>query len=231
MSSTFAFAGSYVDVHDIGLSSTEQSLRLNLLNLGDQSIFWARCWVNGTLLPYTFGVSRDSLINPSGGLSERVYTSWIDPTTGTRRGVILKADESYPVHLELRYLDGSSRVYDTIQQAESVSGMALIVRTYGIEGLETDLVDAGNGNSLLSVSFRSTWIKPITGMEILLDEKLVVAAPCSLRLGSYWVGGMGVPFKVYTGEERNMTLRLTAEDGEPFSTAQVVECQLLNWPL
>jgi hypothetical protein len=231
MSSTFAFAGSYVDVRDIGLSSAEQSLRLNLLNLGDQSIFWVRCWVNGTLLPYTFGVSRDSLINPSRGLGDSVYTSWIDPMTGTRRGVILKADESYPVHLELRYLDGSSRAYDTLPQAEPVSGSGLIVSMYGIEDLETDMVEVGNGNSVLSVSFRSTWIKPVTGMEILLDGKLVVAAPCSLRLGSYWVGGMGVPFKVYTGEERNMTLRLTADDGESFSASQVVECQLLNWPL
>jgi DNA-binding transcriptional ArsR family regulator len=177
MSSTFAFAGSYVDVRDIGLSSAEQSLRLNLLNLGDQSIFWVRCWVNGTLLPYTFGVSRDSLINPSRGLGDSVYTSWIDPMTGTRRGVILKADESYPVHLELRYLDGSSRAYDTLPQAEPVSGSGLIVSMYGIEDLETDMVEVGNGNSVLSVSFRSTWIKPVTGMEILLDGKLVVAAP------------------------------------------------------
>jgi hypothetical protein len=172
-------------------------------------------------------VSKTTPIQPSYDFSDSVYTSWVDPTTGERGGLTPISGKTYLVHIELGYQDGAIRSIDNLVNAQGGVSISSIVIINPIEGPAVDLLHTNASSSLISLSFRSTWSKPITRIEILIDDKLVVDAPCNLVLSWYWVGSMKVPFNIYTGGDYNVTLRVYSSDGELYSTSQLVTCQHL----
>jgi DNA-binding transcriptional ArsR family regulator len=225
----FVNASDFMRVSYMGISTGNQypTLNIGLSNLSDRPITSIRCNINGTVLPFTWGVSKTTPIQPSYDFSDFVYTSWVDPTTGERGGLTPISGKTYLVHIELGYQDGAIRSIDNLVNAQGGGSISSIVIINPIEGPAVDLLHTNASSSLISLSFRSTWSKPITRIEILIDDKLVVDAPCNLVLSWYWVGSMKVPFNIYTGGDYNVTLRVYSSDGELYSTSQLVTCQHL----
>jgi DNA-binding transcriptional ArsR family regulator len=225
----FVNASDFMRVSYMGISTGNQypTLNIGLSNLSDRPITSIRCNINGTVLPFTWGVSKTTPIQPSYDFSDSVYTSWVDPTTGERGGLTPISGKTYLVHIELGYQDGAIRSIDNLVNAQGGGSISSIVIINPIEGPAVDLLHTNASSSLISLSFRSTWSKPITRIEILIDDKLVVDAPCNLVLSWYWVGSMKVPFNIYTGGDYNVTLRVYSSDGELYSTSQLVTCQHL----
>ena len=224
---SFVGQGTYVSVSHIRLSTGFQypELVIEFSNLGDKHIVSMRCWANGTLLPFTFGVSEANPIQPSTDFSGSVSTSWTDPVSGQRQGLTPTVGNSYPIHLKLVYSDGSIDTIDRSLRAEGGGSVEWTVGDTGVDHLAIDLLEVNAGKSLLSVEFKSIWIKPVAKAEVLVDSKIVITTPLSLKYAQYWIGSINVPFSVYTGSVNNVTLRLTAKDGEVFSTSRLVTCQ------
>jgi hypothetical protein len=226
----FVNASDFVRVSYIGINTGNQYpvLSIELSNLSDKPITSIRCNINGTLLPFTLGVSKTTPIQPSYDYGSSVYTSWVDPTTNERGGLSPISGKSYLVHIELGYQDGAIRSIDNLVIAQGGASISSIVAMNPIEGPEVDLLEMNAGSSLISMSFRCTWYsKAITRIEILIDDKLVVDAPCNLVMGWYWVGSMKTPLNVYTGGDYNVTHRVYSSDGELYSTSHLVKCQHL----
>jgi len=226
----FVNASDFVRVSYIGINTGNQypELSIELSNLSDKPITSIRCNINGTVLPFTWGVSKTTPIQPSYDFSFSVYTSWVDPTTSERGGITPISGKTYLVHIELGYQDGVIRSIDNLVMAQGGVSISSIVMINPISVSTVDLLETNAGSSLISISFRCTWYsKAITRIEILIDDKLVVEAPCNLVMGWYWVGSMKVPFNIYTGGDYNVTLRVYSSDGELYSTSQLVTCQHL----
>lgn len=226
----FVNAGDFVRISYIGINTGNQypELGIDLSNLSDKPITSIRCTINGTVLPFTWGVSKTNPIQPSYDFSSSIYTSWIDPITGEKGGLSPIPGKSYLVHFELGYQDGAIRSIDNLVIALGGASISSIVAINPIEVHSVDLLETNAASSLISLSARCTWYsKTITRIEILIDDKLVVDAPCNLVMGWYWVGSMKVPFSIYTGGNYNVTLRVYSFDGELYSTSRLVNCQHL----
>lgn len=226
----FVNASDFVRVSYIGIQTGNQypELGIGLSNLSDKQITSIRCNINGTVLPFTWGVSKTNPIQPSYDFSSSIYTSWVDPTIGERVGLTPISGKTYLVHIELGYQDGAIRSVDNLVVAQGGVSISSIVMINPISGPTVDLLKTDAGSPLISMSFRCTWYsKAITRIEIHIDDKLVVDAPSNLVIGWYWVGSMKVPFDIYTGGDYNVTLTVYSEDGAFYSTSQMVTCQRL----
>jgi DNA-binding transcriptional ArsR family regulator len=226
----FVNASDFVRVSYIGIWTGNQNpeLGIELSNLSDKPITSIRCNINGTVLPFTWGVSKTNSIQPSYDFSSSVYTNWVDPTTGERGGLTPSTGKTYLVHIELGYQDGAIRSIDNLVVAQGGASISSIVMINPISVPKVDLLETNAGSPLISMSFRCTWYsKAITRIEIHIDDKLMVDAPCNLVLGWYWVGSMKVPFNIYNGGEYNVTLSVYSDDGAFYTTSQMVTCQHL----
>jgi predicted transcriptional regulator len=226
----FVNASDFVRVSYIGINTGNQypELGIELSNLSDKPITSIRCTINGTVLPFTWGVSNTNPIQPSYDFSSSIYTSWIDPTTGEKGGLSPIPSKSYLVHIELGYQDGAIGSIDNLVIAQGGASISSIVAINPIEVQSIDLLETNAASSLISLSVRCTWYsKAITRIEILIDDNLVVDVPSNLSMGWYWVGSMKTPFNVYSDRDYNVTLRVHSSDGELYSTSQLVTCQHL----
>jgi DNA-binding transcriptional ArsR family regulator len=107
----FVNTSDFVRVSYIGINTGNQypELSIELSNLSDKPITSLRCRINGTLLPFTWGISKTTPIQPSLDYSSSVYTSWIDPTTSERGGLSPISGKTYLASIELGYQDGARR--------------------------------------------------------------------------------------------------------------------------
>ncbi len=207
-------------------------------NLGEYDVTSLRASINGTVLPFTFGVSRDSPVKPSWSYSGEASTTWYDPAEKVVKGVHLEMNHSYAVHLEVGLSDGSRKVVDEVVPYRPWFGIASIVAMSAVDHLTIDLLEVNGslGTSVVSVSFRNTWgcsgpdswvPKNITKIELFVDDLPVSPATCNLRVSDSWVGSTRTPEAAYQGGVYKVTILLTASDGSTFTTSQDVTCQPL----
>jgi hypothetical protein len=204
-------------------------------NLGEYDITSLRATVNGTRLPFDFGVSGDYPIKPSWQYDGEASTTWYDPAEMKTEGVHLEINHSYAVHLEVGLSDGSRKVVDEVVPYEGLGAVGSIAGGSVIDHLSIDLLQANGvyGGSVVSVSFRNTWGRSdsdsetsmtITKVELFVNGVPVPPATCYLEVGNSWVESTRTPDLAYQGSVYKVTILLTASDGSTFTTSQNVTC-------
>jgi hypothetical protein len=207
-------------------------------NLGEYDVTYLRASINGTILPFTFGVSAASPVKPSWSYSGEASTTWYDPREKAMKGVHLEMNHSYAVHLEVGLSDGSRKVVDEVVPYRPWFGIGSIVAISAVDHLSIDLLEVNgfSGTSVVSVSFRNTWgtsgpnswvPRNITKIELFVNGLPVSPATCNLKMGNSWVGSTKTPEVTYQGGVYEVTILLTASDGSTFTTSQDVTCQPL----
>jgi hypothetical protein len=204
-------------------------------NLGECDITSLRASVNGTKLPFDFGVSGDYPVKPSWQYDGEASTTWYDPAEMKTEGVHLEMNHAYAVHLEVGISDGSMKVGDEVVPYRPWFGIGSIGAMSPIDHLNIDLLQANGayGGSVVSVSFRNTWGRSdlnswtsmnITKVELFVGGKPVPPATCNLAVGNSWVESTRTPDFAYQGGVYKVTVQLTASDGSTFTTSQNVTC-------
>jgi DNA-binding transcriptional ArsR family regulator len=227
----FVNVGYYVDLWSISLIPVyPYSIKFGISNLGEKNITSIRCSLNGTILPFSLGVSSISPIKPNEDWSGRVYTSWLDPSSDEIKGITLERSKIYKVNIDITFSDGVQKYFERNVRAIGPGSIESFVGSRGIDQIDVDLMNVNLwDSSLLSVSFRNVWYnQSITNIELDVDGKIVISENTNLIMGKWWVGSMKMPFDVFEAQTYNVTIRVTSNNGNNYSEQLVVLCQRLN---
>ena len=222
--------GDYILLEDISLNKQPNSMYPNLhvifKNLGEKKVMAMRVEINGTFIPFSFGITRNSPVGPSRYGGESVPTRWFDPELNETVGFDPAKEETYPVFIEMRFSDYSVQTWDVSVKATSFRSIATVVGgTISLGAVDLFRLGLREGG-ILSITFRNVWIrKTITEIVVFLDENQVMKTSATIPDAGYWAGSITLPFDVYTGGEYNVTVQVKASDGSIASVSRVTVCE------
>jgi len=230
-------AGDYIDFEmmklNTGVGGSYPSLHLGLKNLGEREVISIRAEVNGTIIPFSFGVSEEHPVEPSHSMHKTVPTSWFDPALNRTAGFRPLRGETYPVVVTLTLTNGTLIYSSKTVRTWNFSVTAITygaVETMGADGWRidmrsVDLFENRKKEDVLSVVFRNTWNKTVTNVTILVDGVAVASAGTRLTPGEYWVASIRLPFNVYLGSRHKVTIQTQTEDGDIAEVSQMVKSE------
>ena len=229
--------GDYVDFEVVklntGVGSSYSSLYLGLNNLGEKEIISIRVEINGTIIPFFFGVNKEHPVKPSKSMHKTVPTSWFDPALNGTAGFRPERGETYPVVVTLTLTDGTLtysgktvKTWNFSVTAISYGAIVTLIDTGShIEIQSVDLFENRKKEDFLSVVFRNVWKKTVTNVTILVDDTIVAKARTNLKTGGSWVASMRLPFNVYLSSSHNVTIQTRTADGDIAEVSQVVKSE------
>jgi hypothetical protein len=187
-------------------------LRFSIRNLGEKEVIAVRAKINGFLLPYTFGVSTDSPIEPSKYEAMSRYTSWYDPAIVNVSGYVPADGEEYTVEVTVKLSDYSSQVFTETGIFELKGyAAAFVVGSERVYFREPDLLSYGlRGGGSVSLSFRNVWwvgsLQEINRLQLYLDESKLWDEDVYIDSTDYFSVTVHVPFNLVPGKEYDVTL-------------------------
>jgi len=195
------------------LSDPYPVLLFSIRNLGEKEVIAVRARINDFVLPYTFGVSTDSPIQPSKYEAMSRYTSWYDPATGNVSGYIPADGEEYTVEVTVKFEDYSIQVFTLTDIFELEKGYS-IASVGGFERVffrEPDLLSLGirKGGSV-SLSFRNDWWvgspQKLNRLQLYVDENMLWDEDIRIKFADYFAVTVHIPFDLVPGQEYEVTL-------------------------
>lgn len=195
------------------LSDPYPVLRFSIRNLGEKEVIAVRAKINDFVLPYTFGVSTDSPIEPSKHEAMSRCTSWYDPATGNVSGYIPADGEEYTVEVTVKFEDYPSQVFTRTDVFELEKGYS-DATVGGFERVffwEPDLLSFGirKGGSL-SLSFRNEWWigspQTINRLQLYVDENKLWDEDIRIEPADYFAVTVHIPFDLVPEQEYDVTL-------------------------
>ena len=228
-------AGEYIDFEIVRLNTFGPSLYLGLHNLGEKDIISVRAEVNGTLIPFFFGVDKEHPVKPYGYMHDVVPTSWFDPATNGTAGFKPIHGETYPIVVELTLSDDRP---SSLFKAVKTWNFSVITVSFGsielvcdtgmhIEMRSAYLFEYPGKGDFLSFEVRNVWNKTVTGLEILVNDVQVAAVKTNLKTGSYWKACIRLPFNIYIGSSHKVTIRALTAEGEVAEVSKKVRCDII----
>lgn len=227
--------GDYIDFKSVRLNEFGPSLYLRLHNLGEKDIISVRVEVNGTLIPFLFGVNKEHPVKPYKYVQGEVPTSWFDPATNGTVGLKPIQGETYPIVVELtlsddrpHYLSKTVKTWNfTVTTIFFGSISTLIDTGTHIEIGSAYLFEYPSKGDFLSFEIRNVWSKTVTDLEILVDDVQVATVKTNLKTGSYWKASIRLPFNINIGSSHNVTIRALTAEGEVAEVSKKVRCDVI----
>lgn len=224
--------GEYIEFEVVELNTVGPSLYLGLHNLGEKDIIAVRAEVNGTLIPFFFGVDKEHPVKPYGYVQDSVPTSWFDPRMNGTAGFKPVHGETYPVVVEITisddrpfYLFKTVRTWNFSVTAVSGHAIASMVDTgTHIEMKSAYIFGHPGEEDFLSLVIRNVWRKKVTGIAVFVDDVQVADVRTNLKTGSSWRACIGLPFNVYLGSSHNVTIRALTAEGDVAEVSREVIC-------
>ena len=199
-----------------------------LTNLADVSITNLNVEIDGMTLPWSFGVTRNTPIEPSGIGGGTVFTVWQDLDEDDLVGKYPLKGFRYPVRIKVMYDDNRTRLrkYEII--GEDLGGINSIIGSNDLHFQDTSLFTTKEGGRI-SLSLRNNWQRDknqmITGLDIYVDSKKVVDSGQWYSFGEYWVASNTFWMLVVEGQLYNVTLLARSFEGEVSKTTKFVTCE------
>jgi len=223
--------GEYINL-GARLTTVGPYLSLGGQNLGEKDIISVRVEVNGTLIPFFFGVDKEHPVKPYGYLQGSAPTSWFDPEVNGTVGFKPVRGETYPVNVELTlsedpplYLYRTVKTWNLSVTAKSIASIATVADSgEHIEIRSAYLFKRSREGYFLSIVVRNVWSETVTGMKVLVDDVSVAEVRVNLRSGKYWEACVMLPFDLITGRVYRVTLMAFTADGEFAEVSQDVKC-------
>lgn len=202
-------------------------------NLGEREITAVRVELDGSLLPWSFGVDRDEPIKPSRSGVDGVFTAWYDPEVGGLTGLYPEDGTTYPVKIRLRYDDGTTQTFDRRVKAEEGLDVASIAAFERLPLPDASMFRLGTGEGgVLSLSFRNTWYldapQTVEEVWVYVNSSEVMDSGQRVRSADYWAASIPLPFDVYVGGRYNVTLVAASVQGNVSKTTRCVTCEDLE---
>ena len=228
-------AGEYIDFERVRINTFGPSLHLGLHNLGEKDIISVRAEVNGSLIPFFFGVDKEHPVKPYGYGGGSVPTSWFDPAMNGTVGFKPVEGEAYPIVVELTLSDDRPNyVFKTVKTwnfsvtAVFFGSIELLVDTgTHIEIRSAYLFEYPGEGDFLSLKVKNVWSKTVTSLTILVDDVQVAAVKTNLGTGGYWKACVGLPFNIYIGSSHNVTIRALTAEGKVAEVSKKVRCDIM----
>jgi hypothetical protein len=224
--------GDYIDFEVVELRTGGPSFYLGLFNLGEKDIISIRAEVNGTLIPFFFGVDKEHPVKPYGYMHETVPTSWFDPDTNRTEGFKPIPGETYPIVVELTlsddrplYLFKIVSVWNFSVTAKSVISIGTFVPFPSIVQIRSAyLFEKRRNEDFLSIVVENVWESPVTEIKILVDDIEVADVYTNLKSGNQWEACTRLPFDIFVSSSHNVTVRAITAAGEVAEVSQDVKC-------
>ena len=224
--------GDYINFEVVELRTGGPTFYLGLHNLGEKDIISIRAEVNGTSIPFFFGVDKEHPVRPYEYMHDAVPTSWFDPATNGTVGFKPMHGETYPIIVKLTlsedppvYPFKTVKIWNFSVTAVSIHAIATMIDTgTHIEIGSAYLFESSNKGDFLSFEVRNIWNKTVTGLEILVDEVQVAGVKTNLKRGSYWKACIRLPFNIYVGSSHNVTVVALTTEGEVAEVSREVKC-------
>jgi len=224
-------AGEYIKL-DARLTTVGPYLSLGGHNLGEKDIISVRVEVNGTLIPFFFGVDKEHPVEPYGYLQDSVPTSWFDPASNRTVGFNPVHGEIYPMIVKLTlsedpplYLYKTVKTWNLSVTAKSLGSIASIGSSSAhIEIHSAYLFKRSTEGEFLSFEVRNVWNNTVTGMKILVDNVTVADVKTNLQVSHYWKACVKLPFDINVGSVHMVTIVTLTTDGESDEISQDVKC-------
>ena len=218
--------------HD--LSKPYPSLSFSIKNLGAKKIIAIRARINELDLPYTFGVSQDSPLEPSRGESFSHYTAWYSPGGGTG-GYVPEDGEEYTVTVTVKFSDYSTRTFTksgVYREEDNRGSICFMVSRSYVYFSEPDLLWLGHGlGGSLSLSFRNEWSRTnqsIEELELYFEDTLVWGEPVRISRAKYFAVTVHIPFDTVPGKMYNVTLVAHSTTGFNSTYTVPTLCQFIR---
>ncbi len=217
--------------HD--LSKHYPSLSISIENLGAKEVIAIRARINELDLPYTFGVSQDSPLEPSRGESFSCYTAWYSPCGGTG-GYVPEDGEEYTVTVTVKFSDYSTRTFTKsgVYREEDNRGSICFMVSRSYVYFQPDLLWLGRGlGGSLSLSFRNEWSRTnqsIKELELYFEDTLVWEEHVRISRAKYFAVTVHIPFDTVPGKRYDVTLVAHSTSG--FNSTYTVStlCQFIR---
>lgn len=197
-------------------------LGVSLRNVGEKSIIAVRVELNGTLIPFSLGGSRES-INPSQTRQGSVPLRWFDAQVNAVVDLTPVVGETYFGRLIILFEDGAVTLRDMNFTAQSGGCIASIVDTGIHMEVDADLFMRGGQGGVCSLWIRNVWWhENISDITILVNDEVVIDTPTNLRTGDYWAGSGTLPYPVSTYQTYNVTVHIRTSDGDVSALSRMV---------
>jgi hypothetical protein len=225
-------AGDYIDFEVVRLSTGGPSFYLGLLNLGEKDIISIRVEVNGTLIPFFFGVDKEHPVKPYEYMHKTISTSWFNPETNETEGFKPIHGETYHIDVELTLSDyRPSYLFKTVSTWNfSITAVSVVsVGTFSpfesiIQIRSAYLFEKIGNKDFLSIVVENVWENPVTDVKILVDDIEVADVQTNLKSGNQWTACIRLPFDIYVSSSHNVTVRAITAEGEVAEVSQDVKC-------
>lgn len=215
-------------IHD--LSKPYPSLSFSIKNLGEKEIIAIRARINELDLPYAFGVSQDSPLEPSRDQSFSCYTAWYSPG-GNTGGYVPIDDEEYTVTVTVKFSDYSTRTFTksgVYSEGDNKGSICFMVSRSYVYFREPDLLWLGRGSgSSLSLSFRNEWSRnqSIEELELYFEDNLVWGESIRINRAEYFTVTVPIPFETVPGQIYDVTLVAHSSTGLNSTYTVQTQCQ------
>jgi hypothetical protein len=214
------------------LSDPYPSLRFGISNLGEKEVIGVRVKVNGELLPYSFGVSKQSPLAPSVAMHWNRYIAWHDPKTGKIAGYTPNDGDEYTIEVTIKYDDYSIKTFTSTCLFEIDKGYA-ISTLVGFDKLimkEPDLLSYGSGSGgSLCFWLRNEWYedgsKEVERLEVYVDGVLIWCENLTIKGGRYFAVLIDVPFDIVQEKKYDVSLIAYSADDKVSNHTISVICQ------
>ena len=224
--------GEYINFEVVELNTVGPSLYLGLHNLGEKDIISIRAEVNGTSIPFFFGVDKEHPVRPYEYMHDVVPTSWFDPTTNGTVGFKPTHGETYPIIVKLTlsedppvYPFKTVKTWNFSVTAVSAYADVTFVPFESIIHIGSAYLFERIGNEdFLSIVVKNVWMTPVTDIEILVDDVQVADVKTNLKSGNIWKACIRLPFNIYVGSSHNVTVRALTAEGEVAEVSREVKC-------
>lgn len=224
--------GDYINFEVIELNTVGPSLYLGLHNLGEKDIISIRADVNGTSIPFFFGVDKEHPVKPYEYMHDVVPTSWFDPTTNGTAGFKPIHGETYPIIVKLTlsedppvYPSKIVKTWNFSLTAVSGIGVGSFSPFESIIDIRSAYLfeDVGN-KDFLSIVVENVWVNPVRDIEILVDDVKVVGVKTNLKSGNSWKACIRLPFNINVGSIHKITVIGLTTEGEVAEVSEEVKC-------
>jgi hypothetical protein len=210
-------------------------LRFSIKNLGAKEVTAVRAKINDFELPYTFGVSTKSSIEPYRLTGMSRYTSWYNPMTGNVTGYIPSNGEEYTVEVTVRFDDYSIQVFNRTNIFETEKGVSIasVVGSGRVYFWEPDLLYLGSGKGgSVSLSFRNEWwvdsLQMIDRLELYIDDGMLWGEDIYIKPTDYFSVMVHIPFDPAPGQIYDVTLVAHSTTGSKSTYTVPTKCQYIR---
>jgi len=224
--------GEYINFEVVELRTVRPSFYLGLHNLGEKDIISIRAEVNGTSIPFFFGVDKEHPVRPYEYMHDVVPTCWFDPTTNGTAGFKPTHGETYPIIVKLTLSEDPPvypfkmvKTWNFSVMAVSVIGVGSFSPFESIIDIRSAYLFEDIGNEdFLSIVVENVWVNPVRNIEIFVDDVKVVGVKTNLKSANSWKACIRLPFNIYVGSSHNVTVVALTTEGEVAEVSREVKC-------